>query len=109
MPPLPPVTNAIRPSRRPTATRPSRLVLKPGTPEQVKNGPGVLPVMEASRDGDGTCIARLGPLRSIGVARFLVCGTSGGWEVPVREAAAVGGDRLPIKVLPATSCRRAGV
>src|SRR3989442_8937932 len=97
MPPLPPVTNAIRPSRRPTATRPSRLVLKPRTPEQVKNGPGVLPVMEASRDGDGTCIACLGPLRSIGVERFRVCGTSGGLELLFGEGGGVGEGPLPFK------------
>src|SRR2546428_9116630 len=102
MPPLPPVTNAIRPSRRPTATRPSRLVLKPRTPEQVKNGPCVLPVMEASRDGDGTCIACLGPLRSIGVERFRVCGTSGGLELPFGQGARVWEGLLPLQVLAIT-------
>src|SRR5437867_10907201 len=34
MPPLPPVTRATRPSRRPTATRPARRIINPRTARQ---------------------------------------------------------------------------
>ena len=63
--------------------------------------------MEASRDGDGTWIACLGPLRSIGVERFRVCGTRGGWKRLFGEWAELGEDLLPFEVLACTSCRRA--
>jgi len=46
--------------------------------------------MEASRDGEGTCIACRGLLRSIGVERFRVGGTSGGWKLLFGEWAELG-------------------
>jgi len=63
--------------------------------------------MEASRDGGSTFIACHGPLQSIGVERFRVGGTSGGWKLLFGEWAELGEDLLAFEVLACTSCRRA--
>jgi len=63
--------------------------------------------MEASRDGDDTCIACHGRLQSIGVDRFRVGGTSSGWTLLFDEWTELGEDVLAFEVLACMSCRAA--
>ena len=63
--------------------------------------------MEASQEGEGTWIACRGRMQSIGVERFRVGGTSGGWKLLFGEWAELGEDVLPFEVLACTTCRRA--
>ena len=59
--------------------------------------------MEASRDGERACIACRGRMQSIGVERFRVGGTSGGWKLLFGEWAEMGETSSRSRSSPAPS------
>jgi hypothetical protein len=54
----------------------------------------------------GRCIACQGAMQSIGIERFRVGGTTGGWKLLFGEWAELGEDMLSFEILACTSCRR---
>ena len=55
---------------------------------------------------DDTCMRCNAPLHAMGVERFRVGGTSGGWKMLFGEWAELGEEMLPLEVFACTACRK---
>ena len=53
-----------------------------------------------------TCVRCGGPLHSMGVEKFRVGGTSGGWKLLFGEMAELGEEMLSLEALACSQCRR---
>ena len=60
----------------------------------------------AGSSSPGNCLGCHGPLSSIGVEKFRVGGTSGGWKLLFGELAEVGEQMLDFEVMVCERCRR---
>jgi len=55
---------------------------------------------------EDTCMRCNAPLYAMGIERFRVGGTSGGWKMLFGEWAELGEQMLPLEVFACTSCRK---